>query len=500
MKLTKTSAPLSLLALAALASPLATAADAGWYLGGNIGQARATIDETRIRSALLGAGFTTTSFAKDEREFGYKFFGGYQFNQYFALEGGNFSLGEFNFTAQTAPPGSLSGDFKFKGVNIDAVGILPLTENFSVFGRAGANRGEAKTSYRSTGTVTAPANRTERNTNPKFGMGLQYDFTESFGMRAEAERYRIDDAVGNDGDLDLFSVGMVYRFVSRKAAPVYTYTPPPAAKAPPPVTREVVMPPPVRVVVPVAKTVQYCSILDIQFEINNDEIQREEKERLAVVGTFLKKYPNTTAVIEGHTDDVGTDEENISLSQRRAESVVSYLVNTFQIAPSRLQAVGYGESRPLADNSTQEGQRANRRIGAVIACASDIDGLTVKPARVTMALDMEFDTQKADVRPQYREELRKVANYLNANPTVTATVEGHTGNLQATPELAMQMSQRRAQSVVNYLVDEFGVSRSRLSAEGFGQTRRFSYNTSLEGQQENRRVNIILNYPRSPSK
>jgi OmpA-OmpF porin, OOP family len=49
---------------------------------------------------------------------------------------------------------------------------------------------------------------------------------------------------------------------------------------------------------------------------------------------------------------------------------------------------------------------------------------------------------------------------------------------------------------VDYLVTEFGIARSRLAAEGFGRTRRFAYNTSLEGQQENRRVNVIINYPR----
>jgi OOP family OmpA-OmpF porin len=58
----------------------------------------------------------------------------------------------------------------------------------------------------------------------------------------------------------------------------------------------------------------------------------------------------------------------------------------------------------------------------------------------------------------------------------------------------MEISQRRAQNVVNALTD-FGIARSRLAAEGFGQTRRFAYNTSLEGQQENRRVNIILDFP-----
>jgi len=208
----------------------------------------------------------------------------------------------------------------------------------------------------------------------------------------------------------------------------------------------------------------------------------------------MRKYPDTTAVIEGHTDEVGTTSDNMRLSQSRAESVVSYLVSR-GIARSRLQAVGYGETRPIADNRTEVGRRLNRRINAIIACATDIEGIELAPARITMAMEMEFDTNRAEVRPQYREELRKVANFMNANPGVTATVEGHTSNQQGTPAQAMQLSRRRAESVENYLANNFGIARSRLSAEGFGATRRFAYNTSAEGQQENRRINIILNYP-----
>jgi OOP family OmpA-OmpF porin len=157
--------------------------------------------------------------------------------------------------------------------------------------------------------------------------------------------------------------------------------------------------------------------------------------------------------------------------------------------------VGYGETRPIASNTTPEGKRLNRRINAVIACAPDIEGIAPVPDRLTMALEMEFAVDSADIRPQYREELRKVANYLKANPQVTATVEGHTGNLKDSRHLGMEISQRRAQNVMNYLVTEFGVPRSRLKAQGFGQTRRFAYNTSIEGRQENRRVNIILDFP-----
>jgi OOP family OmpA-OmpF porin len=150
----------------------------------------------------------------------------------------------------------------------------------------------------------------------------------------------------------------------------------------------------------------------------------------------------------------------------------------------------------VADNATEEGKRANRRINAVIACATDIEGLTVKPARITMAMLIEYDRNSAVIKPLYDSELRKVANFLKANPAVTATVEGHTGNLQATPALSMEISQKRAQNVVDALVSDYGIARPRLTAEGFGRSRRFAYNTSLEGQQENRRVNIIINYPR----
>ncbi|HYL89225.1 MAG TPA: OmpA family protein, partial [Burkholderiales bacterium] len=80
-------------------------------------------------------------------------------------------------------------------------------------------------------------------------------------------------------------------------------------------------------------------------------------------------------------------------------------------------------------------------------------------------------------------------------PRVTATVEGHTSNQSGTAAQSMQLSQQRAQSVVNAMAD-MGVDRTRLFSQGFGDTRRFAYNTSVEGRQENRRVNIILDFPK----
>ena len=181
------------------------------------------------------------------------------------------------------------------------------------------------------------------------------------------------------------------------------------------------------------QTDRYCSLLNFEFEINQDKVQLEAQEKLAVIGNVPQKYPQTTAVIEGHTDDVGTSEANQRLSERRANAVVNYLVRNLHVDRSRLTPVGYGESRPIADNSTDEGKRQNRRIGAIVACATDIEGLYVRPARTTMALAIDFDAMDTAVKPEYRNELQGLADFLKANPTATATVEGHTGNLQATP-------------------------------------------------------------------
>ena len=244
MKSAKTSGTLGLMALAVIASPFAVAADSNWYGGINIGQSRATIDDPRITRTLLTGGFTGVSIVDDDRDTGYKLYGGYRFNRNFALEGGYFDLGKFGFTATTVPAGTLRGDIRLKGLNLDAVGILPITEKFSALGRIGVNYAQARDSFRGTGAVIViNPNPSKNDTNYKFGLGLQYDFTQSLGMRLEAERYRINDAIGNKGDVDLISVGLVYQFggkpapAPRAAEPAYVA----AAPAPQPV---VVTPPP----------------------------------------------------------------------------------------------------------------------------------------------------------------------------------------------------------------------------------------------------------------
>lgn len=182
MKFAKTSATLGMAVLAALVSLPAMADESGWYGGISVGPTRAKIDDARITSGLLGAGFVTTSIQDDNNGHGYKLFGGYQINKNFAVEGGFFDLGRFGYRANTVPVGTLNGNIKLKGLNLDAVGMLPVSEKFSVFARLGLNYADASDSFAGTGAVrvTNP-NPSKRDTNLKIGLGMQYAFNESLG-------------------------------------------------------------------------------------------------------------------------------------------------------------------------------------------------------------------------------------------------------------------------------------------------------------------------------
>lgn len=264
--------------------------------------------------------------------------------------------------------------------------------------------------------------------------------------------------------------------------------PPQAMMAPEPAMEEPLQPVPATE--PAPEHFKYCITLHTEFDVDKAEIRPQYKDEIAKVGNFMKQYPTTTAVIEGHSDNVGDAEHNRDLSQRRAESVVNHLVEVYGIDRSRLTAIGYGMTKPVADNASDAGKQANRRIEAIIDCAFDVNKVT-PPDRLCMNLNMEFDTGKADIKPQYRDEIAKVGDFMKQYPTTTAVIEGHTDNT-GSYEYNMKLSKQRAENVVTYLVKNFGIEPSRLEAKGYGYTRRIAYNSTPEGRQKNRRINAII--------
>ena len=247
-----TARKLSVLAVAVLGTVAATSALAdnapGWYVGGNVGRTYTDFDNVRLTNSLAGQGFRVTSNSEDKRDTGYKLFGGYQLHRNFAIEGGYFDLGKVNYGVTTFPAGSFAGETKVRGLNLDLVGILPIGDRFSVFGRVGAAYAQSRSSFARTSNI-ALGNFDSRNndTNVKVGLGAEYAFTPALSLRGEIERYRVSDPVRNKGYIDMASVGLVYRFggpIQRPMAQtnyIPVASPPPPPPPPPPV---VIAPPP----------------------------------------------------------------------------------------------------------------------------------------------------------------------------------------------------------------------------------------------------------------
>jgi outer membrane protein OmpA-like peptidoglycan-associated protein len=106
--------------------------------------------------------------------------------------------------------------------------------------------------------------------------------------------------------------------------------------------------------------------LDVKFDFDRAEVKQDSMADIRDLADFMKQYGQTSTVVEGHTDSVGTDAYNQRLSERRANAVRDVLVNQHGLDSSRVDAVGYGESRPVADNSTDEGRAINRRVEAEV--------------------------------------------------------------------------------------------------------------------------------------
>ena len=99
----------------------------------------------------------------------------------------------------------------------------------------------------------------------------------------------------------------------------------------------------------------------VNFAFDSAEIDAASEGVLDVAADTLKECPSVAVRVEGNTDSIGTDAYNQGLSERRAENVRGHLIGR-GVSASRLTAVGYGESQPIASNDTEEGRSLNRRV------------------------------------------------------------------------------------------------------------------------------------------
>ncbi len=106
--------------------------------------------------------------------------------------------------------------------------------------------------------------------------------------------------------------------------------------------------------------------LDVKFDFDKSQVKQGSYSDIENLAEFMKQYPQTATTVEGHTDSVGNPAYNQKLSERRAAAVRDALVNQYGVESDRVNAVGYGKERPVADNATNEGRAINRRVEASV--------------------------------------------------------------------------------------------------------------------------------------
>ncbi|WP_339718820.1 OmpA family protein [Marinomonas primoryensis] len=107
--------------------------------------------------------------------------------------------------------------------------------------------------------------------------------------------------------------------------------------------------------------------LNVLFGNNKTDVEQKYYPEIEKLAMYLKEHPQSTVLIEGHTDDSGAASYNQTVSDKRAKAIADVLIRTFEVSEERVSAIGYGEDTPLFDNDTAEHRKANRRVVAIIS-------------------------------------------------------------------------------------------------------------------------------------
>jgi OmpA-OmpF porin, OOP family len=165
------------------------------FVGGSLGQSDIADDITR---RLITSGLV------DGKDTAFKLFSGYMFNRHLGVESAYVNLGEVSYSGEFSGDLVTGGKVEVTGFNIAALGSYPVTEQFSVFGKIGLFIWEWTASDTTAGL---PFSTKDDGTDISFGLGVGYNFTRNLGVRAEWERFKLDDV-----DADLLSIGIVWGF------------------------------------------------------------------------------------------------------------------------------------------------------------------------------------------------------------------------------------------------------------------------------------------------
>ncbi|MFV0574956.1 MAG: OmpA family protein [Vibrio sp.] len=264
----------------------------------------------------------------DDKAIGYGLYTGYQLSPWFALEAGFTNYSDID---ASYPNGDVEAEIWTS--DISAVFRYHLTNQWSLYTRLGGIYAD----------IDKESEQGDSNYNGwalQGAAGLEYAFAQRWSTRLE---YQYVDGLGEqsnvrEADLSFISLGVTYHFGQSKPS---IPTPPPIVPMPEPEYKKI--------------SLKLTSLFDI------DSAKLKSTPELNEITNKLKKYTDGSILITGHTDSTGSDKYNQKLSEQRAETIAQYLEKQ-GIQSERITTQGFGETQPIAANTTKDGRKQNRRV------------------------------------------------------------------------------------------------------------------------------------------
>ncbi|GAB3003058.1 OmpA family protein [Psychrosphaera aestuarii] len=371
----------------------------GFYVGGQLGQAKTDVSSQNLDSLYSSSGLSTNSSAIDRIDTSYSLFVGYRFNEYFSVEGGYQDLGDraasFSGTATNLQSYYVLSERVYPetadGISISVLGTIPLEDGFTLTGKLGYYDWEMDAISSELSGVTIVNPNAEKRSDSGIWLGGEVGYHINYNTQAYVSYQHIPL---QDDDVNVVSVGFRYFFddkgptykaAAQKPAPIVESAPVSAPKPAPvqPVIAEKQKPvdtdgdgvfdendkcadTPINHVVDKDGCSQYeMKPVDMKvvilYDNNSSEINKRYYDELANLAAFIKEYNVDSLNVVGHTSASGPAAYNQKLSLQRAKAVATFLTERFGIDASIINAIGKGETELVSDDANK-----NRRMEVYI--------------------------------------------------------------------------------------------------------------------------------------
>ncbi|PIJ51353.1 porin OmpA [Erwinia sp. OLTSP20] len=327
------------IAIAVALAGFATVAQAApkdntWYVGGKLGWSQ------YHDKGYYGNGYVNNDGPTHESQLGAGAFVGYQANPYLGFELGYDWLGRMPYKGNT-----VNGAFKAQGIQLAAKLSYPITDDLDIYTRLGGMVWRAdSTQYN--GNTNSRISDNDTGVSPLAAVGVEYAVTKNWATRLDYQWVNnIGDAttVGTRPDNGMLALGVSYRFGQDEAAP---------APAPAPA--------------PVVQTKRFTLKSDVLFNFNKATLKPEGQQALDQLYSQLSSMDpkDGSVIVLGYTDRIGSDQYNQKLSEKRAQSVVDYLVSK-GIPSNKISARGMGKSDPVTGSTCNSVKGRNAQISCL---------------------------------------------------------------------------------------------------------------------------------------